>query len=102
MSTKNESPVLRRTGTQERVFTEINERPVEDIQLEIFYKPHTITLLLACVFGLVYTAFVRDASDHQANLFAGLIGVFVFFMIISVLGTVPISLETILEKSPTV
>ena len=30
--------------TSKKVFEEINERPVDDIQLELFYKPHTITL----------------------------------------------------------
>lgn len=30
--------------TSKKVFEEINERPVDDIQLEVFYKPHTITL----------------------------------------------------------
>ena len=81
MSSKEESP-----GAHRKIFDSINDRPVDDVQLEIFYKPHTITLLLACISGLIYTAFVRDASDHQSNLFAGLIGVFVFFMIISVLA----------------
>merc|ERR1711860_81363 len=73
--------------TSKKVFEEINERPVDDIQLEVFYKPHTITLLLLCIFGLTYTAFVRDSTlDHQSNIFAGLFGVFVFFMIVSVLA----------------
>ena len=83
--------------TSKKVFEEINERPVDDIQLELFYKPHTITLrecltiiesnpllhlfarksffpfaVLLCIFGLTYTAFVRDSTlDHQSNLFAG-------------------------------
>ena len=73
-------------GTVRKVFTEINDKSVDDIQLEVFYKPHTISLLLFCIFGLVYTAFVRDSSDHNLNLFTGLCGVFVFFMIISVLA----------------
>ena len=40
-------------------FLEINERPVDDISMEIFYEPHTITLLCLCIFGLTYTAFTR-------------------------------------------
>ena len=40
-------------------FLEINERPVDDISMEIFYKPHTISLLCVCIFGLTYTAFTR-------------------------------------------
>ena len=30
--------------TTRKVFEEINEKNVDDIQMEIFYKPHTITL----------------------------------------------------------
>ena len=73
-------------GTTRKIFVEINDKSVDDIQLEVFYKPHTISLLLFCVFGLTYIAFVRDSSDHQYNLFTGLCGVFVFFMIVSVLA----------------
>lgn len=73
-------------GTHKKVFKEINEKGVEDVHLEVFYKPHTISLLLLCIFGLTYTAFVRDSSDHHANVSVGLGGVFVFFMIVSVLA----------------
>ena len=37
----------------------INEKAVDDISLDIFYKPHTITLLVVCVSGLLYMAFTR-------------------------------------------
>ena len=37
----------------------INERTVDDISLDFFYKPHTITLLLTCISGLLYFAFTR-------------------------------------------
>ena len=40
-------------------FYTINERPVDDISLEFFYKPHTISLLTISVLGLVYLAFTR-------------------------------------------
>lgn len=40
-------------------FTTINERPVDDISLNFFYKPHTITLLLLSIVGVMYAAFVR-------------------------------------------
>lgn len=40
-------------------FTAINERPVDDISLDFFYKPHTITLLLLSIIGVMYCAFVR-------------------------------------------
>lgn len=40
-------------------FSYINERPVDDISLEFFYKPHTITLLAVSIATVIYTAFVR-------------------------------------------
>lgn len=40
-------------------FLNVNERPVEDISIEFFYKPHTITLLLISICTVVYFAFVR-------------------------------------------
>lgn len=40
-------------------FSSINERPVDDISLDFFYKPHTITLLLVSIAGVIYSAFVR-------------------------------------------
>lgn len=44
---------------QKSVFSEINERVVDDITLEFFYKPHTITLLLVSIFVVIYIAFTR-------------------------------------------
>jgi len=68
-------------------FVSINERPVDDISLEFFYQPHTITLLLCCISGLVYIAFTRDDSlDWHNNVYTGMIGVTIFFMIISILA----------------
>lgn len=40
-------------------FSSINERPVDDISLEFFYKPHTITLLAVSIASVIYSAFVR-------------------------------------------
>lgn len=40
-------------------FVTMNERPVDDISLEFFYKPHTITLLAVSIIGVMYLAFVR-------------------------------------------
>ena len=47
-----------------KTFDAINDRSVDDISLEIFYKPHTISLLLACIFGLVYIAFTRSNEEQ--------------------------------------
>ncbi|CAL1541969.1 unnamed protein product [Lymnaea stagnalis] len=64
----------------------INERSVDDISLDFFYKPHTITLLLTCISGLLYFAFTRDDSNQEQNIWNGLNCVLLFFLIISVLA----------------
>nr|XP_023999997.1 phosphatidylserine synthase 1 [Salvelinus alpinus] len=64
----------------------INEQQVEDITLDFFYKPHTITLLTCTVLSLMYFAFTRDESNEDANLWVGLILVISFFLVISVLA----------------
>lgn len=46
-----------RSGTDS--FPNINERPVEDISIEFFYEPHTITLLIISICAVIYFAFVR-------------------------------------------
>lgn len=48
--------------SQQRTFVVMNERPVDDISLEFFYKPHTITLLLVSIVGVMYFAFIRSVS----------------------------------------
>nr|XP_029513219.1 phosphatidylserine synthase 1 [Oncorhynchus nerka] len=67
-------------------FRMINEQQVEDITLDFFYKPHTITLLTCTVLSLMYFAFTRDETNEDANLWVGLILVLSFFLVISVLA----------------
>ena len=40
-------------------FVSMNERPVDDISLDFFYKPHTITTMFVMAAGLTYAAFTR-------------------------------------------
>lgn len=40
-------------------FVAINERQVDDINLDIFYKPHTITLLAVSIAAVIVSAFIR-------------------------------------------
>lgn len=40
-------------------FSLINEARVEDVSLNFFYKPHTITLLFASIIGVMYFTFIR-------------------------------------------
>lgn len=44
---------------QSNSFMDINERPVDDISLDFFYKPHTVTLLAISIIAVMYCAFVR-------------------------------------------
>lgn len=43
-------------------FRMINEQQVEDITLEFFYRPHTITLLSFTILSLMAFAFTRCAA----------------------------------------
>nr|CAG4634762.1 EOG090X05CZ [Alona affinis] len=67
-------------------FYAINERPVDDISLDFFYKPHTITLLTFLTAILLYSAFTRDDSDFRDNIWSGIRCVIFIFMVISVLA----------------
>lgn len=40
-------------------FATINEKAVDEISLDFFYKPHTITLLAISISIVIQTAFVR-------------------------------------------
>ncbi|KAG5889600.1 hypothetical protein JTB14_024021 [Gonioctena quinquepunctata] len=76
------------TSTRSRFdsFSTINEKPVDDISLHFFYKPHTITLLLISIGAVIYFAFVRDTDNIENNVSAGLLCCCFFFLIISVLA----------------
>lgn len=67
-------------------FYSINERPVDDISIELFYRPHTITLLAVSIGAVIYSAFTRHEGDIQDNIWAGICCVIFFFLIISVLA----------------
>jgi hypothetical protein len=40
-------------------FRSVNDREVESISLDVFYKPHTISLLIGCIVGITCIAFFR-------------------------------------------
>lgn len=61
-STLENSPALTSRSSNMPTINEfkyINERPVDDISLDFFYKPHTITLLAVSIIAVMYFAFVR-------------------------------------------
>lgn len=47
------------SGVRPDPFISVNERPVDDISLDFFYKPHTVTLLAVSIISVMYFAFVR-------------------------------------------
>lgn len=47
------------SGSPADAFISVNERPVDDISLDFFYKPHTVTLLAVSIISAMYFAFVR-------------------------------------------
>ncbi|XP_063041295.1 phosphatidylserine synthase 1 [Engraulis encrasicolus] len=67
-------------------FRMINEQQVEDITIDFFYRPHTITLLTVTVLCLMYFVFTRDDGNPDSNLRVGLALVVSFFLVISVLA----------------
>lgn len=67
-------------------FSSINEKEVDDISLEFFYRPRTITLLLLSIAAVIYFAFVRDTDDVDKNIWSGILCCCFFFLIISVLA----------------
>nr|XP_021513958.1 phosphatidylserine synthase 1 [Meriones unguiculatus] len=67
-------------------FRMINEQQVEDITIDFFYRPHTITLLSFTIISLMYFAFTRDDSVPEDNIWRGILSVIFFFLIISVLA----------------
>ena len=48
-------------------FSNINERPVDDISIEFFYKPHTISLLVISIAAVIYFAFHRFVVNNYSN-----------------------------------
>ena len=70
-----------------KAFIDVNDKQVDDISLEFFYKPHTITLLIGCIVFLTFLAFSRDPNaDFRGNVLTGCGGLFIFFMVISILA----------------
>lgn len=78
-------------STQEQLlgsrFYRINDAPVEEISIEFFYKPHTLTLLFTGIVAVIYIAFTRNADNNlENNLWAAAKVIIFFFMIISVIA----------------
>ncbi|CAD6187929.1 unnamed protein product [Caenorhabditis auriculariae] len=68
-------------------FEMVNERVVEDITLEFFYKPHTLTVLVLLSVYFLYNAFVGSkGEDTKRNVYDGLLSVLMLFIVVSALA----------------
>ncbi|KAL3990119.1 Phosphatidylserine synthase 1 domain protein [Acanthocheilonema viteae] len=61
----------------------INERVVNDVTLEFFYKPRTVTVLIIICALLVIPAFNRNDDNSGVNIYAGIIAAVVLFLVVS-------------------
>ncbi|XP_059086956.1 phosphatidylserine synthase-like [Tigriopus californicus] len=76
-----------RPDSSQRSRSSLDHHPVEDITMDMFYKPHTLSILIMSISAIVIMAFVRsEQGDYRSNIFAGLCGVVFFFLIISALA----------------
>ncbi|KAF6214135.1 hypothetical protein GE061_008874 [Apolygus lucorum] len=73
-------------GTFSDKFNIINEKPVDNISLEVFYRPHTITLFTISFASLIYVSLIRNEDNFNNNIWAGIGCIVFFFMIISLLA----------------
>ncbi|EJW72440.1 hypothetical protein WUBG_16652, partial [Wuchereria bancrofti] len=61
----------------------INERVVNDVTLEFFYKPRTVTVLVIICALLVIPAFSRNDDNSAINIYAGITAAVVLFLVVS-------------------
>ncbi|VDO41489.1 unnamed protein product [Brugia timori] len=61
----------------------INERVVNDVTLEFFYKPRTVTVLVIICALLVIPAFSRNDDSSAINVYAGITAAVVLFLVVS-------------------
>lgn len=71
---------------EEKYFHAMNEKEVDNITIDFFYKPHTLTLLSCIIVGLLYVAFSRDDTTSNDNILHGMIALAVIHMLVSVLA----------------
>ncbi|KAK6014024.1 phosphatidyl serine synthase, partial [Ostertagia ostertagi] len=85
---KSHRTVRRRTRKElERIhFQMVNDRVVEDITLEVLYKPHTLTILACLCTFVCYKAFSGDDRGTDSNVYDGCLGTLVLFLVVSALA----------------
>ncbi|VDO55717.1 unnamed protein product [Haemonchus placei] len=85
---KSHRTVRRRSRKElERIhFQMVNDRVVEDITLDILYKPHTLTILACLCIFVCYKAFSGNDGGTDTNVYDGCMGTLVLFLIVSALA----------------
>ncbi|XP_074606569.1 phosphatidylserine synthase 1-like isoform X2 [Acropora palmata] len=67
-------------------YQDASEQIVEDITLEYFYKPRSITALGCLFIYLVYSAFTRNPdATLEENIWSGIVSLAVVFLVLSLL-----------------
>ena len=77
------------TWSQEEIshFTHMNEQFVDDVHLSVFYKPHSITLILLTM-GMVVVLALNEPPelDHYHRIMRGMLATFLVFLTFSVVA----------------
>ncbi|KXJ08616.1 Phosphatidylserine synthase 1 [Exaiptasia diaphana] len=67
-------------------YNDASEQIVEDVTLEFFYKPRSLTALCCLFLYLVYSAFSRNPdATRDENIYSGVVSLIVVFLVLSFL-----------------
>jgi len=59
MNTGDTGDTMGKNQLHDEVFSTVNERNVDDISLEFFYRPHTVVLLIFSITVALASSFTR-------------------------------------------
>uniref|UniRef100_A0A1I7UR61 Phosphatidylserine synthase n=1 Tax=Caenorhabditis tropicalis TaxID=1561998 RepID=A0A1I7UR61_9PELO len=80
------STILDRVELEKKHYDMINERIVDDVTMDQFYKPHSISVLVIFIACLIYKAAFGESGNSRAkNFYDGFIGAGALFLLISAL-----------------
>ncbi|KAF1760492.1 hypothetical protein GCK72_008741 [Caenorhabditis remanei] len=83
---RKQSTYLDRMELEKKHFDMINERIVDDVTMDQFYKPHSITVLVLVIAFLLYkAAFGKTDNTTEKNFYEGFLGAGALFLLISAL-----------------
>ncbi|CAL2038508.1 unnamed protein product [Caenorhabditis brenneri] len=80
------STYMDRVELEKKHYDMINERIVDDVTMDQFYKPHSITVLVLVIACLLYkAAFGQSDNSTGKNFYDGFLGACALFLLISAL-----------------